>query len=79
MHQAEVIDSDECETVMTEGLWSVANIMEHHTEKYITRRANEFKNKHKPWSVKSLKYQTWAVNPCQTTFEAIQRAVLILR
>ena len=71
MHQAEVIDSDECETVMTEGLWSVANIMEHHTEKYITQRANEFKNKHKPWSVKSLKYQTWAVNPCKTTFEAI--------
>ena len=64
---------------MTEGLWSIASIMEHHTEKYITRRINELKRKERPWSIKSLKYQTWAVNPCQTTFEAIQAAVLILR
>ena len=71
--------SGECQTVMTEGLWSVASIMEQYTEKYITQRAAEFEKKYKPWSIKGLKYQKWAVNPCQTTFEAIQRAVLSLR
>ena len=53
-HNPGIAISGECETVMTEGLWSIASIMEHHTEKYITRRANEFKNCQKPWSIKSL-------------------------
>ena len=70
-HNPGIAISGECETVMTEGLWSIASIMEHHTEKYITRRANEFKNCQKPWSIKSLQYQTWAVDPSQTTFDAI--------
>ena len=56
--------SGECQTVMTEGLWSVASIMEQYTEKFITQRATEFEKKYKPWSIKSLKYQKWAVNPC---------------
>ena len=56
---------------MTEGLQSIASIMEQYTEKYMTQRVNEFKNKQKPWSIKSLKYHIWAVNPCLTSFEAI--------
>ena len=48
--------SDERHTVMTEGLWSIASIMEQYTEKYLLQRVDELSNLHKPWSIKSLMY-----------------------